>query len=421
MGLKLVGNTSADSRSDEDSLLAFLAAIEENASKFPKPSVNLLQAAKLGRQEIRHTNLLAFFLDPIQAHGLGDELLKQLLEEVGISAAPTGGAFSRLKRLLGGYADLQVRREMMNIDIVAWSDESKFVLAIEAKIDAVEGQGQLPRYKDRLLQEFPGYEVRMLFLTTGGSLPADEAWTAITWGSACSALKTARKKKCDGLSNAALFAIDQYLEFMHAEIVVNQVDEEFVKVCRELYTRHRRAIDLINEYGAVSPFADAAHAFRLSEGSLLQSCEIGPKLWAFLPSELAQACEDKALFVAPGAPYWAQNKALIMWFAAEDKKLALILEVGPWEAPGREALIEALRQAAPDKGHVRGAITRKFSRIWSARLALNEEAGSDEMAQKMRDLLNQVRPHIPALVKVVRGLPGDTAVSRVVAPSPGTP
>lgn len=291
----------------EGRLLALLGALEASASLFPGRSVNLLQAAGLARHEIRHSNLLAFFLDPAQPHGVGDGMLKQLLHEAGSPAAPGGGRYSRLERLLGGYADLQVRREMMNIDVVAWSDKRRFALAIEVKVDAAESAEQLRRYRERMEEEFPGYELQLLFLTREGTLPADDCWNAITWSSVCSALTEARDRRQDMLGEAALFSIDQYLEFMKKEIVANTVDEELARLCRELYSQHRQAIDLIIEYGAVSPFAEAARTFRERQGSALCSYEVRPNAWAFLPSAVAEACDAAGFAVAPDVRYWRRT------------------------------------------------------------------------------------------------------------------
>lgn len=383
-------------------LLAFLAALEAKAEIFPRPSLNLLQAAGLARQEIRHSNLLAFFLEPGQPHGLGDELLKQLLHQAGRPATATGAPLSRLKRLLSGYADLQVRREMMNIDVVAWSDKQRFALAIEVKVDASEGTKQLQRYRERMEEEFPGYEIQMLFLTREGTPPADECWSAIAWDSVCTALEQARDRKHNTLSEVALFSIDQYLEFIRKKIVANPIDEELAKVCRELYTQHRHAIDLIIEYGTVSPFAEAAHSFRERHAAALYSYEVRPNAWGFLPSTVAAACKEAGLVVAQDAKYWAQERAIIMWFAREANKLALIVEVGPWPDERRKRLIEELREAAPAAGRVKTTITPTYSRIWSSRVKLNEDAGSDAILGQMGELLSRLDDAIPLFSEIIR-------------------
>lgn len=406
MNMSPNGGSGDGAGSHEDLLLAFHAALESNASLFPKPSINLLQAAGLARHEIRHSNLLAFFLDPGQPHGLGDELLKQLLHPTGSPATTTGAPFSRLKRLLSGYGDLQVRREMMNIDVVAWSDQRRFALAIEVKVDAGEGEEQLKRYRERMEQAFPGYEIQLLFLTREEVPPADEYWSALAWDRVCNALEQACDRKRNTLSDAALFSIDQYLEFMKKEIVANPIDEELAKLCRELYTQHRQAIDLIIEYGAVSPFAEAAHAFRERHAATLCSLEIRPNAWGFLPSTVAAACDEAKLVVAQGEKYWAQERALIMWFAREGRKLALVVEVGPWPDERRAGLVESLRKAAPANGRVKGMrgnhIKPKFSRIWTSRVNLSEDAGSDEISGRMDELLERLGDGIPAFADIIR-------------------
>jgi len=44
--------------------------------------LNIFEAAGLYRQEIRHSNFLAFLLNPQQNHGLDDAFLKKLIQKI---------------------------------------------------------------------------------------------------------------------------------------------------------------------------------------------------------------------------------------------------------------------------------------------------------------------------------------------------
>jgi hypothetical protein len=43
--------------------------------------LNIFEAAGMQRQEIRHSNFLAFLLSPLESHGMGDAFLKRLLQK----------------------------------------------------------------------------------------------------------------------------------------------------------------------------------------------------------------------------------------------------------------------------------------------------------------------------------------------------
>jgi hypothetical protein len=391
-----------DPRKLEQMFLALVADIEEHSGAFPAPTLNLLKAAGLQRHEIRHSNLLAFFLDPGQAHGMADEVIKQLLRRV----APGGGAvtapFGRLACALNGYSDLQVRREMMHVDVLAWSESCRFLLAIEAKVDASQGEDQLPRYRERLEEAFPDYTRELLFLTVDGASPNDEQWTAIKWSDVVAALENARNRKTGTMSEQAVFAVDQYVELLKSEVLVDEVNTPLVAICRQIYSRHKKAIDLIVEYGAVSEFTEAADQFFANNASV-SKISVGPKRAAFLPAAIEQACWQAGFVTAEGSSYWGQNAAIIMWFAYDGDKLALVVEVGPWPSPSRQKIVVELKAEVPAKGRVTTKkLTPVYSRIWTAKAGFtNGEPGIDEIREKMESLYGSLKESIPRLAAII--------------------
>ena len=50
--------------------------------KYFSSGINIFEAAGLYRQEIRHSNVLAFLLRPQEKHGLGDAFLKRMIQKV---------------------------------------------------------------------------------------------------------------------------------------------------------------------------------------------------------------------------------------------------------------------------------------------------------------------------------------------------
>ena len=54
-----------------------LQQLEKMFEKF-----NIFDCLKLSRQEIRHSNFLAWLLDPNETHGMNDYFLKEFLKEV---------------------------------------------------------------------------------------------------------------------------------------------------------------------------------------------------------------------------------------------------------------------------------------------------------------------------------------------------
>ena len=64
----------------EKELLALLDELRGFERQFGLGSrFNLFEAVNIVRQEIRHSNFLAFLLNPAESHGLGDKFLRALL------------------------------------------------------------------------------------------------------------------------------------------------------------------------------------------------------------------------------------------------------------------------------------------------------------------------------------------------------
>jgi hypothetical protein len=83
-----VGTSQADLdlRALEDFLIANrdLERLEAMLDRF-----NILEALGVVRQELRHSDFLAFLMDPEGNHGLGDAFLKRLLQRALIAALRT--------------------------------------------------------------------------------------------------------------------------------------------------------------------------------------------------------------------------------------------------------------------------------------------------------------------------------------------
>lgn len=188
---------------------------------------NPFDVLRIGHYELRHTNTLAWLLDPAGNHGLGETFIRAVVHrlnaqqgeaslancfetsadraitvrrEVPLSslraAAPEGerlgmederdaedmpapeeGTTSPLKRARAGREGA--------IDILLEGDE--WVLAIEAKVRSSEALEQLPRYREALAAYVQGdvdgarRTCFHVFLTVDGDDPSDVIWQVATW------------------------------------------------------------------------------------------------------------------------------------------------------------------------------------------------------------------------------------------------
>ena len=109
-----------------------LAHLEELTGQF-----NLFEALGLVRQEIRHSNFLAWLMNPAQTHGLGDSFLKAFLMKTSVKASVKARMPGIEKTIspvdvdVWDLTETEIRREWRNIDITLLDESNKFVCVIE--------------------------------------------------------------------------------------------------------------------------------------------------------------------------------------------------------------------------------------------------------------------------------------------------
>ena len=130
---------------------------------------NLFEGLGIQEAEVRHSRILAWLLDPNASHRRGSIHLAKFL-------SLTTGA----ETLNEGSGDWQVTCEDHRIDILVKNAKRRFLCAVETKIHAAEGVGQLSRYRELLAERYPDYERHLIYLTLGQEKPTDPAWQTLS-------------------------------------------------------------------------------------------------------------------------------------------------------------------------------------------------------------------------------------------------
>lgn len=207
---------------------------------------NIFEILKVSRTEIRHSNVLAWLLNPTENHGLGDKMLQGVFQY--LAEIPSNINESIELMTMDNYS-FSIRREWSNIDILVVSEKEKCVICFENKIDSKENKGtkdkvgQLKRYKKIIEEEFAEYKSYYIFLTPNGEAPSDtENWTLMDYNTILDIIS--RIRKISDLSKEAEMLIDNYISLLRRRIVK---DQALVEICNKIYLKHRKALDLIFE------------------------------------------------------------------------------------------------------------------------------------------------------------------------------
>lgn len=218
-----------------------LLSLEEQIGRF-----NIFDALGVARVEIRHSNFLAWLITPGESHGQGDLFLKSMLMDV-LRKSRQQGIDPPVSPVELDGADLggvEIRREWRNIDLLITCDEPRFVIAIENKIDSGEHSNQLQRYEDTISEHFPGARCLFVFLTPEGDEASEENWISYSYADLHKTLTRTRKTNQGAIGGDVAVFLEHYLSLVGNRFMEN---EDIDKLCRQIYSNHRRALDLIWE------------------------------------------------------------------------------------------------------------------------------------------------------------------------------
>lgn len=201
---------------------------------------NIFDVLKSSRNEIRHSNMLAWLLDANENHGIGDNYIRHFFQYLVQESEIKEDVF---KFMLLDFYSFSIYREWKNIDIMLLSEDEKVVVVIENKIGSHEHDNQLERYEKIIQDEYPNYKKIFIYLTPDGEEPSSSNWVVFTYETALDILI----KICnsvDLLPDVKLL-IDNYINTIRRDIVE---DKELVEICNKIYNKHKKALDLIYEY-----------------------------------------------------------------------------------------------------------------------------------------------------------------------------
>lgn len=212
-----------------------LDSLSEWTNKF-----NLFDILKITRTEIRHSNMLAWLLNPNENHGLGDSIIRGFIQYVATTFIEDMDVFDTL---LMDCHDFTIQREWHNIDLLAVSSNEKFVLCIENKIDSGEHDNQLNRYRKIVEDTYPDYGKMYIYLSPEGIEASEpDYWCSMSYQDVLGIIENV-KMKTKLLPDVELL-INNYIDAIRRDIVG---DERLVQICAEIYAKHKKALDLIFE------------------------------------------------------------------------------------------------------------------------------------------------------------------------------
>lgn len=230
---------------------------------------NIFDCLRLTRTEIRHSNFLAWLFDPNETHRLKDYFLKQFLIKVlSLNKKELNKINGRELTLFNDKGEeinetyfipsiididcwdleeIEIHRELENIDLLLVDEKNKFVLVIENKIDTCQHDNQLTRYRDYVDVQYPSNEYKKLFIYLKPQKEKVELpYIFVSYQVIVDLIKNLLVEIKENSNQDIVTLIKHYQEILERDIMK---EENIGTICAKIYKQHKTAIDLINKYG----------------------------------------------------------------------------------------------------------------------------------------------------------------------------
>jgi hypothetical protein len=218
-----------------------LLALESEVGRF-----NIFDALDIARAEIRHSNFLAFILDPGESHGQGQLFLKALVMDL-LKASRLRGRpvpFSPIELDGIDLRGVEVRREWEHIDLLIACEQPPFIVVVENKVGTQEHSDQLARYSEIVKRSFPSGHPLYVYLTPNAWEPSNDSWVPYSYEDVFRVLSRVRTTYRNAIGEDVLIFLDHYLGLIGTRFMSNEKIDE---LCQRIYKNHRRALELIFE------------------------------------------------------------------------------------------------------------------------------------------------------------------------------
>jgi hypothetical protein len=207
-------------------------------------SANFFDILNATKSEVRHSNFLAWILDPNANHGLGEMVLLRFLRDIFSSERVVG--------LYGPEADTldfrsaELRREWQNIDLLIVLD--KIVVVVENKWDSSEHSLQLTKYRKAIETHFPNHKKAFVLLTKEGTEAKNEEdknyYIEYNYIQIAQILERIMAVYKPQINNRTFLYLEDYLKVLKRNIMQ---EDHLNELAVKLYQTHRRALNFIFE------------------------------------------------------------------------------------------------------------------------------------------------------------------------------
>lgn len=296
---------------------------------------NIFETLGVKSYEIRHSNFLAWLLDPNGNHGLENYFLKRFLINI-FKDVKSQIKVIDIHNLL--KQNVIIHRERFYIDLLIEFENT--IIIIENKINAVEGFGQLKRYREVVSENYSDRKkIECVFLTKDGyesSIP--EHYITTSYNDIRIILEDVILYNADNLNQHTKIYISDYIDNLKKNIL--QMDPAN-KLAEKIYLNHKDLFDFIysNRPNAVEYVKKSFNEFLEKDGYVIGSK--APHFTRFITREIKEILlPDKS----KRTPWYLGEVLLIeLIYRNEDRKIEFKIAISPAKKELNEFLVSLLK------------------------------------------------------------------------------
>ncbi len=210
---------------------------------------NIFQVLKFEYGEIRHSNVLAWLLNPDESHGLGELFLRRLLMRIVAECKGNKPVLTPVEIDGWRIREVEVRREWKHIDlfvIVTLEGGARRMICIENKVKARQHSGQLKRYREQIKTSYPDMdEAICILLSMDSEEPEDEQYITASYSQVRQVLLECLGMRRNAIGPEPMVLIQNYIRLLE-EYFMN--DSDIARTARQIYRQHKHALDILFEH-----------------------------------------------------------------------------------------------------------------------------------------------------------------------------
>lgn len=360
---------------------------------------NIFESIGMCRQEIRHSNFLAFLLDPQQNHGLGDAFVRKFLQKALEVQCDKKMPITPIELELWALDKIEVVREWENIDILLRDHANKLAVVIENKIGSQEHDNQLTRYLESVKREWGGWKIVPLFLTPNAEKPSDSAYSPLDYELVCNVLDEIAQTRAGTLNADVRMLIKHYCQMVRRHIVG---DPQIKELCGQIYKKHKRALELIieslpDQRSAVNEVLKDLIAKAEPQGLVLDDCSKTYTRFGFGEWDILRL---------PESLWTSTGRLLLFEFQNRGDSLRLKLILGPGPSETREKLLDIALSNQPPFKLTSRQLSEKWHTIFDLTFLTPKEYEADQESDRMEKIRDTWRSFLerdfPRIVSIIR-------------------